>query len=407
MKLESFIARRYLISKHKINFITIISYLSITGISIGVGALIVVLAVFNGFSDLVTSFFTSFDPHIRIEVKNEDAYKNLGTLEEKIRNAGIETYSPFITSKVLAIQGRLNQVAEIKGIDLAKASGVYGLKEHLFTGEIDTSSGGTGIFIGIQLADKMQLLVGDTLVLVSPAGIERSIVNYSLPNTQTFRVAGIFSTNNQEYDGQLILGPIEAVQNLLGAKDKFQGFELRVKDINNANSFKESFQDEISGEEFEILTWYDLHKNLYSVMEIERWIAYLILSLIIAVAVFNILGSLTMSVIEKKRDIGLLRTIGLRERSITKIFIYQGLYVGVIGTLGGFALGLLVYYLQVTYNVYPLDPTQYKINSLPMVLRISDFFAVGFASFILSLLAAIYPARKAASVNPIDAIKWE
>jgi len=409
MKLESFIARRYLISKHKINFITIISYLSITGISIGVGALIVVLAVFNGFSDLVTSFFTSFDPHIRIEIKNEEAQKRLGELEAQIKNSGIDTYSPFISSKVLAIQGKMNMVAEIKGIDLAKASGVYGLDKHLFTGEIDTNStdAAPGIFIGIQLADKMQLLVGDTLVLVSPAGIERSIISYSLPKTQTFKIAGIFSTNNQEYDGQLILGPIKAVQNLLNAKNTFQGFELRLKDINSANSFKDSFQDEISDKDFEILTWYDLHKNLYSVMKIERWIAYLILSLIIAVAVFNILGSLTMSVIEKKRDIGLLRAIGLRENSITKIFIFQGLYVGIIGTLSGFALGLLVYYLQVTFNIYPLDPTQYKIDSLPMQLRISDFFAVGLASFVLSLLAAIYPAKKAASVNPIDAIKWE
>lgn len=408
MKLESFIARRYLMSKHKINFITIISYLSIGGISIGVGALIVVLAVFNGFSELVTSFFTGFDPHIRIEVKNEEGYNKLGYVEEKLKEAGIETYSPIITSKILAIQGKINQVAEIKGIDLKKVGGVYGLKESLFTGEVDTSAEkDNGIFIGIQLADRMQVLVGDSVVLVSPAGIERSIVSYSLPRMEAFRIAGVFSTSNQEYDGQLILGSFGKVQSLLGAEDKYQGFELRLKEINSSEAFRSKFLKEIGEENFNVLTWYDLHKNLYSVMEIERWIAYLILSLIIAVAVFNILGSLTMSVIEKRRDIGLLRAIGLREKSISKIFVYQGIYVGVIGTVSGFLLGLLLYYIQVTYNVYPLDPTQYKINSLPMQLRIMDFVAVGIASFVLSMGAAIYPARKAAKVNPMDAIKWE
>lgn len=300
MKLESFIARRYLMSKHKINFITIISYLSIGGISIGVGALIVVLAVFNGFSELVTSFFTGFDPHIRIEVKNEEGYNKLGYVEEKLKEAGIETYSPIITSKILAIQGKINQVAEIKGIDLKKVGGVYGLKESLFTGEVDTSAEkDNGIFIGIQLADRMQVLVGDSVVLVSPAGIERSIVSYSLPRMEAFRIAGVFSTGNQEYDGQLILGSFGKVQSLLGAEDKYQGFELRLKEINSSEAFRSKFLKEIGEENFNVLTWYDLHKNLYSVMEIERWIAYLILSLIIAVAVFNILGSLTMSVIEK------------------------------------------------------------------------------------------------------------
>ncbi|OGU43116.1 MAG: hypothetical protein A2000_06495 [Ignavibacteria bacterium GWB2_36_8] len=142
-------------------------------------------------------------------------------------------------------------------------------------------------------------------------------------------------------------------------------------------------------------------------MQIERWSAYIILSLIIAVATFNILGSLSMSVIEKKRDIGVLRSVGAGEKSIVKIFMFEGLLIGVIGTLAGIFIGYLVCYLQINYNIYPLDPTQYKIDSLPLQLRLSDFFYISGASMLLSFLASLYPAKKAASVNIVESIKWE
>jgi lipoprotein-releasing system permease protein len=142
-------------------------------------------------------------------------------------------------------------------------------------------------------------------------------------------------------------------------------------------------------------------------MQVERWTAYIILSLIIAVATFNILGSLSMSVIEKRRDIGILRSMGATEKSILKIFMFEGLLIGILGTLLGVILGYLVCYIQIHYNIYPLDPTQYKIDSLPIEIKISDFFFISGASMLLSFLASLYPSKKAAKVNPINAIKWE
>ena len=142
-------------------------------------------------------------------------------------------------------------------------------------------------------------------------------------------------------------------------------------------------------------------------MQIERWSAYIILCLIIAVATFNILGSLSMSVIEKKRDIGVLRSVGAEEKSIVKIFMFEGLLIGIIGTLAGVFLGYLICYLQINYNIYPLDPTQYKIDSLPLQLRLSDFFYISGASMLLSFLASLYPAKKAAKINIVESIKWE
>jgi lipoprotein-releasing system permease protein len=142
-------------------------------------------------------------------------------------------------------------------------------------------------------------------------------------------------------------------------------------------------------------------------MQVERWSAYIILSLIIAVASFNIMGSLSMSVIEKKRDIGILRAMGTSEKSILKIFMFEGLLIGIVGTFAGALLGYFICFLQLKYNIYPLDPTQYKINSLPLEIRISDFFFISGVSMLLSFLASLYPAKRAARVNAIEAIKWE
>ena len=148
-------------------------------------------------------------------------------------------------------------------------------------------------------------------------------------------------------------------------------------------------------------------KELYSVMQIERWTAYLILSLIIAVATFNILGSLSMSVIEKKRDIGILSAMGVTEKSVLRIFMFEGLLIGIVGTLIGVFIGYFVCWLQIKYNIYPLNPAQYKVDALPMQIRISDFFFISGISLLLAFLASLYPAKKAAKVNAIEAIKWE
>ncbi len=409
MKIERLIALRYLFSGHKINFITIISYLSMIGIAIGVGALIVVLGVFNGFSSLVTSYLVSFDPHLRIESISDNAKEKLESVEKLLKSNNITNYTPFVNGKVLAVQDKIIQVVELKGIDEENGKSVYGFDQTVFYGSSDIKAEGNipKLIIGIQLADRMQALIGDTLTVISPAGIEKAILSLSLPNTQKFIVGGIFHSSNNEYDAQLMFTSLEAASKLLGYGKNFQGYELRLDNLDESVKYKRIFESQLDEELFSINTWYDFHKELYNVMQIERWVAYLILSLIIAVAVFNTLGSLTMSVIEKKRDIGVLRTAGLPEKSIMKIFLLQGFYVGLIGTIAGFALGYFVYFLQINYNIYPLDPAQYRIDSLPIELRVSDFFAVGTASFLLSLLASIYPAKKAAKVNPVDAIKWE
>lgn len=410
MSVEKFIAKRYLISRHKISFITIISFLSITGITIGVAALIVVLSVFNGFGSLVTSFLMNLDPDIRIEFVTEsnadDANKFRLLLEE---DENILQYSEFVSGKILALHEQKNEVINLRGIDITKLNSMYNLDELTYYGKPDLKQDEKtpGIIVGIRLADRLQSLIGDTISLISPSGIERAITQFSLPNTQKFIVRGIFNSQNNEYDASLAIISVNEAQYLLGYNENVQGFEIKLKDNERTESYKEELAKFIDPAVATVSGWYDFHKDLYSVMQIERWVAYILLSLIIAVATFNILGSLSMSVLEKKKDIGILKSMGAKENSILKIFLNEGFLIGLIGTLAGVMLGYLICYFQITVNIYPLDPTQYKIDRLPVELRFSDFFFVAGASMLLSFLAALFPARKASKVDALEAIKWE
>ena len=408
MNFESFIAKRYLVSKHKINFITIISFISIAGITVGVAALIVVLSVFNGFGSLVTSYLMNLDPHIRITAISNEGEKEILKLEEIIRNQKeIVAYSPFIEGKVLAYNKGITQVLNLKGISEHSVNSVYLLNDNIVDGDVFLTQGSSNIVVGLQLADKLQVFTGDTLLLISPSNIEQAITQLSLPLSRRVVVAGIFSSKNNEYDEGYIFCSLKDAQYLFGYKNNFQGYDIRLNHINNSEMIKKVLQGQLDKNNFGINTWYDFHQELYAVMQVERWTAYIILSLIIAVATFNILGSLSMSVIEKKRDIGILRSMGVTENSILKIFMFEGLLIGIIGTLLGVIIGYLVCYIQIKYNIYPLDPSQYKIDSLPIEVRFSDFFFISGVAMLLSFFASLYPAKRAAKVNPISAIKWE
>ena len=410
MKLETFIAKRYLISKHKINFITIISFISIVGVTIGVAALIVVLSVFNGFGSLVTKYLMNFEPHIRAQVISEEGEKNISQLSHLLSELKeAEGFTPFVTGKVLVFNKGLTKVVNLKGIEKDLADNIYNFSSSILYGndEIASTKPVAKVIIGIQLADKMQAVTGDTLTLISPLGIEKAITQFSLPLTKKVVITGIYSSNNNDYDTGYIISDLEFAQFLLGYKKNIQGYEVRLKDSDDAFAVKNFLEENLSDTDFSIKTWFDFHQELYSVMKIERWTAYLILMLIIAVATFNTLGSLSMSVIEKRRDIGILSAMGISEKSILRIFMFEGILIGIVGTLFGVLLGYFICYLHIEYNIYPLNPAQYKVDSLPLELRLSDFFFVSGASLVLTFFAALYPAKRAAKVNPLEAIKWE
>jgi lipoprotein-releasing system permease protein len=406
---EYFIAGRYLRAKRKVRFINVISYISIIGIAVGVAALLVALSVFNGFSSVVTSVLIGFDPHLRIEKKGGFSQEQYNQVVEAIRNAGpVHAYAPFISGKAMLTSGSFNRVVYLKGMNQTDIMEVTGLKKRLALGEVSfrDTSGLPGIVIGLTLADRLAAVTGNDIIVYSPQAIQTAITGLSMPGGTKFRVTGIYESNNKEYDGIYAFISLDEARAVFNAVSKFDGIEIRLDDYERSEEFKNKMIDHVP-EGTRISTWYDLHKSLYTVMRIERWTGYILLSLIILVATFNMLGSLTMGVIEKERDISMLQAMGMTRKNISRLFMTEGLFLGIAGTLAGVALGSLVLYLQTEYNLFPLDTTIYIIPAIPVEIRWSDFIFIGFSSIGLTWLAAWYPARRASAVAPAKGLRWE
>ena len=406
--IEFFIAKRYLKAKHKMNFITIISLLSTIGITIGVAALVIVLSVFNGFGSLVTSILVNFDPHIKISMIDESAGDKLNDLT-KILNAtnGISSYYAFAEGKAILLNKKNYEIVNLKGLENQKDKS-WGVASKIVSGSFDLDGNSfPKIILGLPLALRLSTRIGDTISVTSAYNIERTIASMAIPQSKKFIVTGIFESNNRDYDVSSVFTSLSHAQLLFGMKNNITGFELRLTNFNDAEKVKSELKNKIESKLFSINTWYDLHKELYNVMLIERWGAYILLCMIIAVAVFNIFASLTMTVMEKKRDIGVLRSMGVNQKSIRKIFMFEGILVGIIGIVFGLMIGTAVCYLQINYNFYPLDPTKYIIDALPVQVRLSDIFAIALAAMLLTFLASLYPAKRAVNTKIIDSIKYE
>lgn len=408
MTVEQTIALRYLLSKRSIAFVNVISLISIIGVTIGVAALIIVLSVFSGFGSLVSSILISFDPHLRIEsIKRAEAVAYDPVVEYLQSRENVNGCAAFVTGKALLVSKGLTRVINIRGVDPGGIGIVSGLKDKIVLGSANLKDENrNGIILGMALADRLGSIVGDTISVVSPSGVEVALLQMGQPLIRRFRVAGIYETNNKEYDSYYAYLGIEAGQALFGLKKQIDGYEVRLKDVRQTDDVRDALQKQF-GTQFRYLSWFDLHRELYTVMQVERWAAYVILCLIIAVASFNLLGSLTMSVIEKRRDIGILKTMGITNKAVSSIFLYQGLAVGVVGTLLGTALGLAVVFLQERYHLFPLDPTVYIIPAIPVEVRWFDLVTVSFAAIVLCLLASRSPAKRAAQLIPAEAIRWE
>lgn len=382
---------------------------------VGVAALICVLSVFNGFSKVVTDILINFDPHVRITALEDTSglgepafsLRNTDALLEKLSKVqGVRSAAPVIKSKGVLVHYTLPKVAHVIAIDEGDLEKVSGMSKVITAGAMVLDS--ESILLGQLLADNMAIIPGDTIEVFSPAGMERILTEPIAPNSRRLIVRGIFSTNNREYDLQNAYISIAAGRELFEIPaNEATSIEIRLDDISDASAIKAELQKIVPENKFLVQTWFDLHTELYSVMNMERWIAFAILILIVAVASFSIFSALTLTVYEKKRDIGLLTALGAETHSIRRIYLYQGLITGVSGVLLGCIIGLGIVYLQQEIGFFKLDTSVYIIPALPVELKLFDFLWVSIGALLLVSLAALYPAKQAATVHPAEALKWE
>lgn len=408
MNTTGFIARRYLFSKKHISLISTLTMISITGVTIGTALLIVVLSVFNGFFNVIQGLLLQNDPDIRIEAVERNAFMLPDDLQKKIANIPeIHTAASYVEGKaLLAYEKESDQVVRVKGINPSQFIAINNLKENISSGRLDLAvkEGQPGMMVSQQLMRKMNLQIGDRVVLLSADGMRKSLTQFSLPRSYRFRITGVYS-GLQITNTPAVLIDLEAAQRLFEVKKGITGVDIRLQQTGQANKVKEKLQQEW-GDNYEISTWYDLQKPLYDIMYIEKWGSYLVLMIIIIVAVLNIVGSLFMIVIQKNRDIAILKTMGFTPRQVKEVFVRQGLYIGLIGCFIGGGLGLLLSWLQKQYGLIKLS-SAFIIDAYPVSINYTDVSIVLFGSLILCILASWYPAKQAAEVKPADAIRYD
>lgn len=397
-----------LIGGRRISLVTIISIISLLGIKVGVAALICVLSVFNGFNGIVRGLFVGFDPHIRVTPAAEATVSQDSLLHAVRSVPEVAAAAPFISGRSAILHREGLKVVQIRGMRKADIGTAVGLGDRIFNGTFRAPSERDPhpIVLGALLSYSLNASVGDTISLLSQSGLEETMTQLAPPTLVQCVVTGTFESNNKEYDENFAYTDIETAREIFAVPNDVMGVEIRLKDFEAAPAVRARLEG-LLGKRFRVETWQDLHRDLFAVMELERWAAFVILSLIIIVAVFNVLGSLTMTVIEKRRDIGILKTMGASDRAVMRTYLLEGGLVGTLGTLGGVLIGVTVCLLQVHYGFFKLNNAVYIIPALPVQLRALDILVVGTTSVLLSLGAALYPALRAARLMPADAVRWE
>ncbi len=404
MNFEQLIAFRYLRPVRGQSFISVIGLISVLGVTVGVAAIIIVLSVLNGFEHEVKSRFIGFDSHLKIrDVQEEcfawtDSLERIVSAERKIRHI-----SPFVTEKGMISGQGGSHVAFIRGVDPERILRVTDLENNRSAGKFhfQTSEPLRGIWLGFNLALETETSVGDTVTVISPSGV---VSPFSVPSAKRFAVTAIFKTDMFEYDNAYAFIDRDDASALFEREGAVDGVDLKLDDIEDSWTVQESLSAEL-GDSFAVDTWYDLHADLYSAMKVEKWGSMVLLSLIILVAGFNIISTLIMLVMQKTPEIGIIRSMGASAGMISGIFIRQGLWVGCFGILIGCILGYGICFLQIQYSLIPLPSGVFFIEAVPVKLKWVDFFIVLSVSFGLILFSTFYPARKAAGLLPVEALR--
>jgi lipoprotein-releasing system permease protein len=396
---------------------SVFTTVAVLGVVLGVAALTAVLAVTTGFQKEFQDKVLGVNAHVII-MKNTPDFSEYREVMERSKaiHPEVRSAQPFIFVEMLVTRGKgeLSGVA-IKGVDPERVRHVLDLERHIVDGDVAelgrerTDDRPPPIILGQVLADKLGAEVGDDLMVVAPLSNldTRTWQNTGEPpRSQEFEVVGIFYSGFDEYDRRLMYINIEEAQELLGRGDKVMGVELTVANIDRARMIADLLDEELGGSPYVIQDWYDLNHNLFTALALQKVALLIVLTLIIAVATFNMVSALTLMVIDKTREIAILKSMGSTSPSIARIFQVVGVGIGGIGTVFGLTIGLVVCWAMAAYD-YQLDPQIYLIDRLPIEVVPFEVVLVGVITMVISALATVFPSAKASRLPPVEGLRYD
>lgn len=414
-RLEWYIARRYLASRRKGRFLSLITLIAIGGIFLGVTALITVTAVMTGLQRDLQEKILGTNPHVYVFEEGQGF--RLGAWQELVHRVrevpAVTAADPFVMTQVVIVPtgGEYAQFGTLYGVDLDSDSPPLStIHEQLRSGELSlapTESGRPGLLVGRRLASRMGLLPGTLVTVVAGENIKTDPLGNYIPVTREYEVTGIFMTGMYEYDSQNLYTTLEASQDLLDLpSDVVSGIAVNVKDAWHATRVGDTISARL-GFPYYTQDWMALNQSLFSALKLEKLAMAVILSLIILVAAFNIISTLIMVVTDKTREIGILKSMGLTDRRVLRLFILQGLTIGLVGTALGTIGGLGLVWILDRYKLISLPGDVYLVDSLPLALNPSDLVLIMVTSVLIAFAATIHPARQAARLQPVEAIRHD
>jgi lipoprotein-releasing system permease protein len=401
------IASRYLRSKRRLSFITLISLLASGGVFVGVAALSIVLSVMNGFEDQVQRRIAGTNAHIAVLSADDRPVQPSDSLVQRIAEAAPgAAVAPFVYGKVMVASRSSVDGMVMKGVEPSGEARVTDIMSHLSPADSALNGGDLpGIGLGEELAVRLRVSRGDVILISLPSEEPGGLFG-GIPRVKRLRVSSIFRSGLYEYDSSFGIVRIDTAREFFELGRDVTGYELRIPDMFRAREVARGLEAGL-GPDYRVTNWIDLNRNLFSWMKIEKAVMFTILILIVLVATVNIVSSLVMLVLEKRRDIGVLRTMGVTPRGIMRIFLLQGTLVGIGGTALGLIVGWAVSFALGRYKLLHLPGEIYFIDTLPVKIEWTDFALVGLAATALCFLASLYPAWRAARLAPVESIRYE